>query len=144
MLFFEHPPNFARQERIMLIGTHILFYSTKPEADRAFFRDVLGFRSVDAGGGWLIFAMPPAEAAFHPADRGARQKHAGRHMMGAVIYLMCDDLHSLIRSLKMKKVKCTAVAKEQWGIRTSIPLPSGAEIGLYQPTHPTAIRRRKK
>ena len=128
----------------MLIGTHILFYSKKPEADRAFFRNVLRFRSVDAGGGWLIFAMPPAEAAFHPFEGKFQQEHSGHRMMGAVIYLMCDDLRALIRTLKKKKAKCTKVAKERWGIRTSIRLPSGAEIGLYQPTHPMAIRRRKK
>ncbi len=128
----------------MLIGTHILFYSTNPEADRAFFRDVLRFRSVDAGGGWLIFAMPPAEAAFHPADGEFSRKHAGRPLMGAHIYLMCDYLPALMQSLKKKKVKCTETAKEQWGIRTSIRLPSGGQIGLYQPTHPMAIRRRKK
>ena len=123
----------------MIIGTHVLFYSTNPEADRAFFRDVLGFRSVDAGEGWLIFAMPPAEAALHPSDGGFWQSHAGRHMMGAVIYLMCDDLHSLIKSLEAKHVQCTEIEEEPWGIRTSIPLPSGSEIGLYQPKHPTAL-----
>ncbi len=100
-----------------------------------------GFRSVDAGEGWLIFAMPPAEAAFHPSDGELQQWHAGRPMMGAVIYLMCDDLHSLMKSLDAKNVKCTEIEEEPWGIRTSIPLPSGSEIGLYQPTHPTALDR---
>jgi hypothetical protein len=128
----------------MIFGTHILFYSTKPDADRAFFHKVLKFRSVDAGNGWLIFAMPPAEAAFHPSDGEFSQAHADHRMMGAVIYLMCDNLSALIKSLKKKKVKCTEVATERWGIRTSIKLPSGAELGLYQPTHPMAIRRRKK
>jgi catechol 2,3-dioxygenase-like lactoylglutathione lyase family enzyme len=123
----------------MIIGTHVLFYSTKPEADRAFFRDVLGFRSVDAGEGWLIFAMPPTEAAFHPSDGELQRSHAGRPMMGAVIYLMCDDLHSLMKSLHAKNVKCTEIEEAPWGIRTSIPLPSGSEIGLYQPTHPSAL-----
>ena len=72
----------------MIFGTHILFYSKSPEADRAFFRDVLNFRSVDAGGGWLIFAMPPAEAAFHPSEGKFSQSHSGQRMMGAIIYLM--------------------------------------------------------
>ena len=123
----------------MIIGTHILFYSTNPEADRAFFRDILSFRWVDAGEGWLIFAMPPAEAALHPSEGAFQQTHAGRPMMGAVVYLMCDDLHAAIRSLAAKNVQCTEVEEEPWGIRTSIPLPSGSEIGLYQPTHPTAL-----
>jgi len=123
----------------MIIGTHILFYSTEPEADRAFLRDVLGLRSVDAGEGWLIFAMPPAEAGIHPSDGKFQQEHAGRPMMGAIIYLMCDDLGAHIRALQAKNVKCTKIEEAEWGKSTSIPLPSGAQIGLYQPTHPTAL-----
>jgi hypothetical protein len=123
----------------MIIGTHVLFYSTNPEADRAFFRDVLGFRWVDDGGGWLIFAVPPAEAAFHPSEGEFVQTHASRHMMGAIVYLMCYDLQSCIRSLEAKNFKCTEIEEEPWGLRTSIPLPSGSEIGLYQPTHSTAL-----
>ncbi len=125
--------------RRMITGAHVLLNSSKPEADRAFFRDVLGFPHVDAGGGWLIFALPPAELAVHPADEKTRQAHAGHRMLGAVLYLMCDDLQAAIRSLKTKKVACSKVAKERWGIRTTIKLPSGGEIGLYQPTHPTAL-----
>lgn len=89
----------------MIIGSHILIYSEDPEADRAFFRDVLGFPFVDVGQGWLIFKLPPAEAAFHPTD-GAdhRQLHAGRHLLGAVLYLMCDDLDAQIKLLETKKV----------------------------------------
>ena len=128
----------------MFTCTHILFYSKKPDADRAFFRKALGFRSVDAGGGWLIFAMPPAEAAFHPADGDFSQKHSGHRMMGAIVYLMCSNLTAVMNSLKKKKVKCGKVAKERWGIRTTINLPSCAAIGLYQPTHPTAIHLKKK
>jgi catechol 2,3-dioxygenase-like lactoylglutathione lyase family enzyme len=119
----------------MIIGTHVLFYTTNPEADRAFFRDVLGFRSVDAGEGWLIFKMPPAEAGFHPAEGS----DGGQPETGAVVYLMCDDLHALIKSLEAKKVKCSKIEEESWGLRTSIALPSGGEIGLYQPKHPTAL-----
>ncbi len=122
-----------------ITGAHILLYSDQPEADRAFFRDVLGFRAVDAGEGWLIFALPPAEAGIHPSDGNNRQLPEGRHLLGAVLYLMCDDLPSLIKSLKAKKVACSAVEKAPWGITTTIRLPSGGEIGLYQPTHPTAI-----
>lgn len=125
----------------MIFGAHILFYSTNPEADRAFLGDVLGLRSIDAGGGWLIFALPPAEAGVHPSDGEFSQQHAGRRMMGAVVYLMCDDLQAEIKSLEAKNVRCTKIEHDDWGMSTSIPLPSGAHIGLYQPTHPTAIDR---
>jgi len=129
----------------MITGTHVLFYSEKPEADRAFFRDVLGFRSVDAGGGWLIFAMPPAEAGIHPTDSESRhQIHGGSSMLGAMVYLMCDDLQAEIKQLRAKKVECSPVEKEQWGSKTTIRLPSGGELGLYQPTHPTAFDLKAK
>jgi catechol 2,3-dioxygenase-like lactoylglutathione lyase family enzyme len=123
----------------MITGAHILFYSTDPEADRAFFKRILGFRSVDVGGGWLIFALPPAEAAIHPVDKEFSQRHAGQKLLGAVLYLMCDDLEATVAKLRKKKVKCTKVQKADWGISTTIPLPSGAGIGLYQPAHPTAL-----
>jgi catechol 2,3-dioxygenase-like lactoylglutathione lyase family enzyme len=123
----------------MIIGAHVLLYSDKPEVDRAFFRDVLGFRGVDAGEGWLIFKLPPAEVAVHPSDGDTGQAHGGRHLLGAVLYLMCDDLASLIKSLQAKNVSCSAVEQAPWGIKTTIRLPSGGEIGLYQPKHPTAF-----
>ncbi len=123
----------------MLTGAHVLLYSENPEADRAFFRDVLGFRAVDAGGGWLIFALPPAEAALHPSDGETGRVHAERSLLGAVLYLMCDDLPAYIQFLEARHVRCTPVSEEEWGIRTSIVLPSGGELGLYQPTHPTAL-----
>ncbi len=124
----------------MITGTHVLFYSEKPEADRLFFRDVLGFRSVDAGGGWLIFALPPAEAGIHPTDGVNREQvHGGRSLLGAVVYLMCDDLQAEIQSLKSKNVSCSPVEEADWGEKTTLRLPSGGEIGLYQPTHPTAF-----
>ncbi|HEV8612440.1 MAG TPA: hypothetical protein VGQ73_02950 [Gemmatimonadales bacterium] len=122
-----------------LTGAHLLFYSADPEADRAFFRDVLRFPAVDAGGGWLIFALPPAEAAFHPIEGGAAPSHAGHELMGAVLYLMCDDLHAEIKSLEARRVQCTEVSEAPWGIKTTIRLPSGGELGLYQPRHPTAM-----
>ena len=124
----------------MIFGAHVLLYSEKPEADRAFFRDVLGFRSVDAGEGWLIFALPPAEAALHPVDESNRQMlHGGRHMMGAALYLMCDDLHAQIKSLAARNVACSPVEEAPWGIKTTIRLPSGGEIGLYQPRHASPL-----
>jgi catechol 2,3-dioxygenase-like lactoylglutathione lyase family enzyme len=121
-------------------GTHVLIYTSDPAADRGFFRDVLGFKYVDVGHGWLIFALPPAEAAFHPIEGDAGQTHAGHAMIASVVYLMCDDLTATIKALAAKNVACTEVQKEQWGIRTTVRLPSGGEIGLYQPTHEVAYK----
>jgi len=118
-------------------GAHILLYSQNPEADRAFFRDVLQFRSVDVGRGWLIFALPPAELAVHPGE--FVQNHANHPVLGCVLYLMCEDLPATIKSLEARGVNCTEVDEAPWGIRTTVRLPSGGEIGLYQPTHETAI-----
>jgi len=123
----------------MITGAHFLLYSKAPEADRAFFRDVLGFRMVDIGHGWLIFGLPPSEMAVHPSDGGFGQRHAGHEMAGVILYLMCDDLAATIASLKDKNVVCTEIDEAEWGVKTTIPLPSGAEIGLYQPKHKTAI-----
>jgi catechol 2,3-dioxygenase-like lactoylglutathione lyase family enzyme len=120
-------------------GVHILIYTANPEADRAFFREILGFNYVDVGHGWLIFGLPPAEAAFHPVDGNAGQKHAGHQMLSSVVYLMCDDLEATVKALAAKKVACTEIEKERWGIRTTVRLPSGGELGLYQPTHETAL-----
>ena len=125
--------------RLMIVGAHVLLYSKNADADRAFFRDVLGFPNVDVGGGWLIFRLPPAEVAVHPLDEESTQKHAGHRLLGAVLYLMCDNLDGFIAALRAKNVRCTEVEREDWGIRTTIPLPSGGEIGLYQPTHATAF-----
>ena len=123
----------------MINGAHVLLYSTDPEADRAFFRDVLKFRSVDAGQGWLIFKLPPAEVALHPSDGDSTQLHAEQRLLGSVLYLMCDDLRAVVDLLKTRKVRCTLITKAPWGMKTTIKLPSGGEIGLYQPAHPTAI-----
>jgi len=129
----------------MIIGTHILLNSENAEVDRAFFRDVLGFRSVDAGHGWLIFAVPPTEAAIHPAEKaGSHETDDGQSLLGAVIYLLCDDLDAEIKRLSAKKVKCSPVKTERWGITTTIRLPSGGGLGLYQPKHPTAIDLKRK
>ncbi|MBZ5573497.1 MAG: VOC family protein [Acidobacteriia bacterium] len=114
----------------MITGAHVIVYSKDPEADRAFFRDVLKFPAVDAGGGWLIFAMPGAEAAFHPS--GKNDLHE--------LYLMCDDLPAMIEALKRKKVAFSPVHEERWGSITKMMLPGGGEIGLYQPKHPTALK----
>jgi hypothetical protein len=126
----------------MITGAHFLLYSSKAVADRRFLRGALGLRAVDAGDGWLIFALPPAELAVHPSSRFFAQRHANHTLLGAVLYLMCDDLRSTVRGLKRKRVRTTEIEQEEWGIRTTIRLPSGGELGLYQPTHRTAIRPR--
>jgi catechol 2,3-dioxygenase-like lactoylglutathione lyase family enzyme len=113
----------------MISGAHVIVYSRNAEADRAFFSDVLGFKSVDAGHGWMIFALPPAETAFHPADKN------GVHEL----YFMCDDLDAEMASLAKKGVKCSEVHDERWGSITRMRLPGGGEIGLYQPKHATAF-----
>ena len=113
----------------MISGAHVIVYSKDAEADRAFFRDVLGFKSVDAGHGWLIFALPPGEAAFHPSDEN------GAHEL----YFMCDSLEAEMASLAKKGVKCSEVQEARWGSITKMQLPGGGEVGLYQPKHPTAL-----
>jgi hypothetical protein len=123
----------------MFNGAHFLLYSTNADADRAFFRDVLGFGNVDVGEGWLIFALPPAELAVHPGGGEFVQAHADHSMAGVVLYLMCQDLQQAMNTLSAKKVACTPPMEAEWGTATSIRLPSGAHIGLYQPKHPTAI-----
>lgn len=123
----------------MIHGVHFLLYSRNAEADRAFFREVLGFRAVDAGGGWLIFGMPPSELGIHPGSGDFVQSHADHKLLGAVMYLMCDDLQATLKSLREKKIECAAVIEAQWGASSAVRLPSGGEIGLYQPKHPVAI-----
>ena len=123
----------------MIVGAHVLFYSTDADADRAFLRDTFEFRSVDAGGGWLIFALPPAEAAVHPAGARFGMEEHGKSMLGSILYLMCDDLEAEIARLAKRRVPCAPVSEERWGRRTSFTLPSGQEMGMYQPHHPTAL-----
>jgi catechol 2,3-dioxygenase-like lactoylglutathione lyase family enzyme len=112
----------------MISGAHIILYSKDAEADRAFFRDILGFKAVDAGHGWLIFALPPGEAAFHPSEEN------GPHEL----YFMCDSLKAEMASLANKGVKFSDVQEARWGLITRMRLPGGGEVGLYQPKHPTA------
>jgi catechol 2,3-dioxygenase-like lactoylglutathione lyase family enzyme len=112
----------------MITGAHAIVYTKDADAVRAFFRDVLEFRSVDAGGGWLIFALPPAELAAHPTDE------AGRHEL----YLMCDDIQATVDELERKGVELSRpVSDEGFGLMTAINLPGGGELGLYEPRHPT-------
>jgi len=113
----------------MISGAHVIIYSKNADADRAFFRDVLGFKSVDAGHGWLIFALPPAEAAFHPGDKNSVHE----------LYFMCDDLKSEMAALAKKNVTCSEIQEERWGSITKMRLPGGGDVHLYQPKHPKAL-----
>jgi catechol 2,3-dioxygenase-like lactoylglutathione lyase family enzyme len=111
-------------------GAHVILYSSDAEADRAFFADVLGMPHVDAGGGWLIFQLPPAEVAVHPADGPPAHE----------LFLMCDDLDETMRDLRGKGVELSQeVSEERWGRLTRLRLPGGSEVGLYEPRHPRAV-----
>jgi len=123
----------------MINGSHVIIYSRDAEKDRAFFRDVLGFKSVDAGHGWLIFALPAAEAAFHPDDAPEAEDPNYRTNPRHELYLLCDDVKAEITRLSAKGVECSKLHEERWGSLTRIQLPGGSKIGLYQPKHPTAI-----
>jgi catechol 2,3-dioxygenase-like lactoylglutathione lyase family enzyme len=120
----------------VITGVHAVIFTTEAEATREFFADVLGFSSVDAGGGWLIFALPPAELAAHPTEAG------GHHEL----HLMCDDLHATIAELKAKaELKGGAIelagpiSEEPFGLQTALRLPGGVELGLYEPRHPSPL-----
>jgi hypothetical protein len=123
-----------------IFGAHFLIYSTNADADRAFLRDVLELSAVDVGRGWLIFALPPAEIAVHPGEKTV-PPNLEDAVTGAAIYLMCDNLESTMKTLRDKKVKFTRVVEPPWGTVTTFALPSGANVGLYQPKHPTAFKR---
>jgi hypothetical protein len=112
----------------MIFGSHFILFSRDADADRAFLADVLGFDHVDGGGGWLIFGLPPAEAAVHPAEA-----------TGSELYLMCDDLVADMRALAEKGVQFSDVEEARWGSVTKIRLPGGGEIGLYQPRHDAMV-----
>jgi predicted enzyme related to lactoylglutathione lyase len=113
----------------MINAVHLMIYSEDPSADRAFLRDVLGYAYVDAGHDWLIFKLPPAEAGIHPADGEAG---------GAEMYFMCDDLDATLADLTSKGVVAEPPTQQRWGRVTTIRLPGGAKVGLYQPAHPVA------
>jgi len=112
----------------MITGMHAVIYTQDAEADRSFFRDVLGFSSVDAGDGWLIFAAPPTEVACHPAESNGKQE----------LYLMCDDVHAEIARLSKRGIRCGSVSDEGWGLLSTVRLPGGGDLGLYEPHHATA------
>ena len=112
----------------MINGVHAIIFSDDAESLRAFFRDVMGFTSVDAGGGWLIFALPPAELAAHPD--GGESRHE--------LYLMCDDIQTTVEELKAKGVEFTReISDEGFGLMTALRLPGGGELSIYEPRHPS-------
>lgn len=111
----------------MIDGSHVILFSQDPEADRSFFADVLGLAHVDAGHGWLIFALPPAEAAMHPTDGPP----------SCELYFTCDDVEATTEVLRAKGVEFTAgISEERWGRLTRFRLPGGGEVGMYEPRHP--------
>lgn len=116
----------------MITSTHAIIYAEDAQAARAFFRDVLGLPNVDAHDGWLIFKLPPAEVAIHPEHEPAMP--SGRHEL----YLMCDSISATVDELTAKGVKFTSPVTDQgWGLLTSVEIPGGGQIGLYEPKHPT-------
>ena len=113
----------------MIHGAHVIIYSKDADADRAFFRDVLKYRFADAGHGWQIFALPPAEVAVHPSDENDVHE----------LYLMCDDVLALIADMNAKGVATTPVHEERWGLLTQVILPGGGKLGIYQPKHASPL-----
>jgi hypothetical protein len=110
----------------MIIGAHSIVYSKDPDADRAFLQDVLRFPHVDAGHGWLIFGLPPAEVAVHPTEG------EGSHEL----YLMVDDVEAFVQEMAARDVACAPVTDQRWGRLTAVSLPGGGELGVYEPRHP--------
>jgi hypothetical protein len=110
----------------MITGAHSIIYSTNPDADRAFFRDVLGLTHVDAGEGWLIFGLPPAEVAIHPSEKNDVHE----------LYLICDDITLFASDTKKRGISCSAILDQGWGLITHVSLPGGGRLGVYQPRHP--------
>jgi len=110
----------------MLIGAHVILFSRDADADRAFLRKVLGLGGVDAGQGWLLFALPPGEVAVHPGD--VNDVHQ--------LYLQTDDVRAEMRTLAQRGVRCGPLSDQRWGLITRVPLPGGGSLGLYQPKHP--------
>jgi catechol 2,3-dioxygenase-like lactoylglutathione lyase family enzyme len=120
----------------MINGIHAIVYAKDADATRKFLRDVLGLASVDAGRGWLIFALPPAEIAAHPSEVEADQKHE--------LYLMCDDLKATMSELAKKGVEFVDEPSDQpWGVLVTLRVPGGGTMGLYQPKHPVAINLKR-
>jgi len=116
----------------VITGVHAIVFSPDAARVRAFFADVLNLPSADAGGGWLIFALPPAELAVHPSESGSRHE----------LYLMCDDIHATLDELRSKGVEVASEVSDQgWGLLAAIRLPDGAEFPIYQPRHASPLDR---
>jgi catechol 2,3-dioxygenase-like lactoylglutathione lyase family enzyme len=114
-----------------IFGAHTIIYSKDAEADRRFFRDVLKYRNVDVGGGWLVFALPPGELAVHPSDDNDVHE----------LYLVCDDVKAVAAAMKKQEIPCSPIHEERWGSLVHVTLPGGGKLGIYQPKHALAIRR---
>jgi catechol 2,3-dioxygenase-like lactoylglutathione lyase family enzyme len=123
-------PRALRYHPAMISAAHVIIYSKDAEADRAFFRDVLKYPSVDAGHGWLIFALPPAEIAVHPSDENDVHE----------LYFMCNDVHAFIADMNARHVECSRIDEQRWGSITRVTLPGGGKVGVYQPKHPSPLR----
>ena len=115
----------TKGDSTMISGAHVMLYSNNADADREFIRDVLGLGHVDAGGGWLIFGLPPAEVAVHPADE--MEKHE--------LYLMCEDVEAFVLGMTAQSVPCAPVRDQGWGVTTEVTLPGGGKLGVYEPRH---------
>jgi hypothetical protein len=120
----------------VISGAHAIIYSKQPEADRAFLRDVLGLPHVDVGDGWLIFGLPPAEVAVHPSRKNDEHE----------LFLMCDDVRAFVAAMRKRNVACAPVQQMGWGSLTSVTLPGGGTLGVYEPRHarPKPMRVAKK
>jgi hypothetical protein len=122
----------------MIIGAHSILYSARPEADRAFLRDVLKLPSVDVGEGWLIFGLPPAEVAVHPSEENDVHE----------FYLMCDDVEAFIADMTKRGIGCAPAQNLGWGVLTQVTLPGGGKLGIYQPRHarpkPMAAKKKRR
>jgi hypothetical protein len=127
----------------MIDGVHFLLFSADPEADQAVLDRILGTRSVPAEPGRIIMALPPAEIATHAPSGTLTHRHADRDLLGLVLYLTCEDLVATLEELTALGVDHTAVADAEFGVSTAIILPSGGQIGLYQPSHETAFEPRR-
>jgi hypothetical protein len=121
----------------VITGAHVLVYSADAAADRRFLAETFGFPALDAGEGWLIFALPPAELAVHPAGMDFVQRSAEEDLIGCVLYLMCDDVAAERARLAALGAQCSRPVQAGWGVATTIRLPSGGRIGLYEPRHPS-------
>ncbi len=119
----------------MIIGAHSIIYSARPEADRAFLKDVLKLPAVDVGEGWLIFGLPPAEVAVHPSEENDVHE----------FYLMCDDVEAFAEDMTKRGIACTPAQDLGWGVLSQVTLPGGGKLGVYQPRHarPTSMKARK-